>query len=177
MASIGAIFVDGGNMSHALKEVQIEGRPRIDYTRLVYLLRRRLLAEYNANVQFLYLCYYEAYRTDNDKKRRALFHEVLKKHGWSIFSFPAKECSDGVWRDKGLDLSLALDAYRLAILGQINYLVVMSHDEDFAALFERLPKNVTGVSLGWRGRTALRIQKVAPIVWFIEDLGKEAVRV
>lgn len=174
---IGAIFVDGGNMSHALKEIPVEERPRIDYTRLVYLLRRRLLAEHKANVQFPYLCYYEAYRTDEDKKRRAFFHAVLRKHGWSLFSFPAKECTDGVWRDKGLDLALALDAYRLAILGQINYLVVLSHDEDFAALFERLPKDVIGVSVGWKGRTALRIQRVAPIAWFIEDLGKEAVRV
>ena len=123
------------------------------------------------------MAYYEAYRTDEDLKRRSLFHSTLKKHGWTVFSFKAKECSDGIWRDKGLDLSLALDSYKLAILGQISHLVVLSHDEDFAALFERLPKSVTGISVGWKGRIALRIQKTANIVWFLEDLGRDAIRV
>jgi hypothetical protein len=52
----------------------------------------------------------------------------------------------------------------------------LSHDEDFVSLFERLPSNVVGISVGWRGKTALRIQKAASIAWFLEDFGREAIR-
>lgn len=173
---VGAIFVDGGNMSHALKDVSPICKTRINYTRIPHLIQKRLLDKHNVKVEFLYLCYYDAYRNEDDLKRRSPFHATLRKHGWSVFSFQAKECSDGMWRDKGLDIALALDAYRLATSGGVSHVVLLSHDEDFVSLFERLPNNVVGISVGWRGKTALRIQKAASIAWFLEDFGMEAIR-
>jgi uncharacterized LabA/DUF88 family protein len=170
---IGAIFVDGGNVSHSLKRRSIEEgtrRQRIEYGNLVKALEAHPKVSNGKPVTFAFRAYYTAHHTHELLVHREPFYEHLRANGWSVFDTLAKLCNDGIFRDKGVDLAIALDAYALALKAQVDTLVVVTHDEDFAELFKRLPSGVRGISVGFKNRTAMMIQKAAAEVIWIEDL-------
>lgn len=170
---IGAIFVDGGNVSHSLKRRSIEEgtkRQKIEYGNLIRALEANPKVNGGKPLTLLFRAYYTAHHMPELLAHRAPFYEHLKSNGWSVFDTLAKLCNDGIFRDKGVDLAIALDAYALALKAQIDTLVVVTHDEDFAELFKRLPLGVRGISVGFKNRTAMMIQKAAAEVIWIEDL-------
>ena len=170
---IGAIFVDGGNVSHSLKRRSIEDgskRQRLEYGRLVTALQEHPRVANGRGITFPFLAYYTAHHSPELLQHRALFYEHLKLNGWSVFDTVAKKCDDGVFRDKGVDIAIALDAYALALKGQIDTMVLLTHDEDFAELFKRLPNGVRGISVGFRNRTSILVQKAATEVIWLEDM-------
>lgn len=170
---IGAIFVDGGNVSHSLKRRSIEEgtkRQKIEYGRLVTALQEHPRVANGKGISFPFRAYYTAHHSPELLLHREPFYEHLRMNGWSVFDTVAKKCDDGVFRDKGVDLAIALDAYALALKSQIDTLVLLTHDEDFAELFKRLPMWVRGVSVGFRGRTSIMIQKAATEVIWLEDM-------
>jgi len=164
---LGAIFVDGGNVSFALKKrSRDQGTPRqkLEYGELVKALEGKL------GVSLAFKAYYTAHHDPALLVHRAGFYTHLRLNGWSIFDTPSKLCPDGIWRDKGVDMAIGLDAYALALKTQIDTLVLLSHDEDFVELFKRLPDGMRGVSVGFKDRTAMAIQKVATEVIWLEEL-------
>lgn len=171
--AVGAVFIDGGNVSYQL--MAMGRRPRLDYFRLAELLAKHASSD-GMPVNYAFRCYFEANHGEESLDRRKDFHRILEEAGWSLFSFPAKLCSDGVWRDKGLDITLALEAYRLALLRQIEVLVLVSHDDDFAALFRYLPKDIFKVVAGFRGKIGQELAKAADKIVLVENLGSEVFR-
>ena len=170
---IGAIFVDGGNVSHSLKRRSIEEgtkRQRIEYGNLIRALEAHPRVANGTGICFPFRAYYTAHHSPELLQHRAPFYEHLRSNGWSIFDTLAKKCDDGIFRDKGVDLSIALDAYALALKSQIDTLVLLTHDEDFAQLFKRLPLGVRGISVGFKNRTAILVQKAAAEVIWLDDL-------
>jgi len=167
---IGAIFVDGASISMALKEVgEVPVVPiRINYARLPAAIARALGEE----VEFRYRCYYTAYRDERGKVRRAGFKKILVAAGWEVFEMKAKEYFDGHFEDKGVDLALALDAFWLARSSLVRFLVVATHDADFAELFRRLPAHVSKVALGWKAHMASELKECARPV-YLDDLKGE----
>lgn len=170
---IGAIFVDGGNVSHSLKRRSIEEgtkRQKIEYGNLVKALEVHPKLMNGKAVTFPFRAYYTAHHSPELLQHRAGFYEHLRLNGWSVFDTPSKLCNDGVFRDKGVDLAIALDAYALVLKAQVDTLVVVTHDEDFAELFKRLPPGVRGISVGFKNRTSIMIQKAATEVLWLDDL-------
>lgn len=170
MTTAGGIFVDGGNMTRAGRE-KGRGGVRVNYMALPELLCRY----FGGNVTFPYRKYYTAVIAGRESSRND-FYRYLKSSGWDICEMQSVKCSDGKYRDKGVDLSLALDAYSLACSGKAKVVVVASHDGDFAALFSRLPKWVEGYALGFSGDVSTEVQKAARGTITFEELGREALR-
>lgn len=170
---LGAIFVDGGNVSHSLKRrSRTAGTPRqkVEYGALVEQLRIHPQVMNGKPMDFHFRAYYTAHHDPALLVNREPFYKHLRSNGWTVFDTPSKMGEDGIFRDKGVDLAIALDAFALALRGQIDTLVVLTHDEDFAQLFARLPKSVRGISVGFRGQTSMMVQKAAAAVIWIDDL-------
>jgi uncharacterized LabA/DUF88 family protein len=170
---IGVIAVDGGNIVHQQSNLPMERRPRVNYVRLIERLEARL------NVTLPFRMYYDAFKDQGSLDRRSLFYGTLRNAGWTLFSFQSKFCSDGVWRDKGLDITLALDVYRLALLKQVTTAIIMSHDGDFVSLakaVKKAPYGVRAVVVGWDGRISRDLEQAVDEVVTIESLGRDVVR-
>lgn len=170
---VGAIFVDGGNVSQSLKRRSRQlgvPRLRLEYGDLVEALKVHPRIMNGRPLEFHFKAYYTAHHDPALLAHREPFYAHLRKNGWTIFDTVAKLCSDGIYRDKGVDLSIALDAFSLALKEQIDTLVVLTHDADFAELFRRLPKSVKGISVGFKSETAILLQQTASEVIWLEDL-------
>lgn len=154
------LVVDGANWSHALEG----GRLRINYDRLVSRLQEF------TGTKIIGLLYYTAYRTKADLDRRWAFLNYLSNMGWEVQAMPATLSHDGHWRDKEVDVAIALDAYKEAMSGKIQAIIIGSGDEDFGALFRRLPENVKGFVLSFRAKLATSLRDVAKVI-IMEDLG------
>jgi uncharacterized LabA/DUF88 family protein len=169
---VGAIFVDGANMSRALTARFHEGKGRflIDYGKLAEVLEKRY------GVPFCYRTYYTSHRDDIAAARREPFYSHLRRNGWTVFDHPAKwivnsDHPEGVWMDKGIDLAIGLDAYRLALQEKnLTVLALATHDADFAQLFKRLPPSIRGVSIGWKGKIAFDLEEVSEPV-YLDEIG------
>lgn len=156
----GSLFVDGGNWSHALSDLNA----LIDFHRLVYAIQNV------TRVKITKLYYYTAYRSQSDLNRRLPFLEKLGREGWEIFAMPSTLGMDDVWRDKEIDISIALDAYEEVRSGFIQSLILGTGDGDFAALFRRLPAEIGKWSIGFRNHMSPALRGVSTVL-YIESLG------
>jgi uncharacterized LabA/DUF88 family protein len=169
--TVGAIFVDGANISRSLTaRSHGQGRPLVDYGRLVEALEKIY------GIRFVYRTYYTTHRDKVAEERREPFYSHLRRNGWTVFDHPAKfvvnsDHPEGIWMDKGVDLAIGLDAYRLALMEKnLAVLALATHDADFAQLFKRLPASVKGVSVGWKGNIALDLEAVTKPV-YLDEIG------
>lgn len=158
--ALGVLIVDGANWSISLDAKKL----RVNYDLLIYQLERR------ARVKLAGLLYYTTFRNQEDLHRRRAFFNYLRDLGWQVQVMPATLGVDGVWRDKEVDIAIALDAYEEARSGHVSAVMIGSGDEDFGALFRRLPDGVQGWSVGFRGNMARSLKDVSQVV-FLEDLG------
>jgi uncharacterized LabA/DUF88 family protein len=168
---VGAIFVDGANISRSLTaRSQGKGRPLVDYGRVVDALNRIF------GVPFSFRAYYTTHRDKAALERREPFYDHLRRNGWTVFDLQAKcvvnsDHPEGMWMDKGVDLAIGLDAYRLALTEKnLTVLALATHDADFAQLFMRVPPSITGVSLGWKGNIAMDLVAVTKPV-YLDEIG------
>jgi uncharacterized LabA/DUF88 family protein len=158
---IGGIFVDGSSVIHSLKERMIFGeKERINYDALVKLLSERLGSKAEP-VDFRFKHYYDSFRGNGDLVNRAGFCDILKRSGWVVYEMQAKLYADGHYEDKQVDISMALDAYHIAFLKQIQVLVIVTHDSDFTALLKRVPPNIKKAVVGWSDGMAKELDQVA----------------
>jgi len=166
----GAIFVDGANISRSLTARSGgKGRPLVDYGKLIEAL------EAIFGMSFPFRAYYTTHRDQETAERREPFYDHLRRNGWTVFSMPARlvvnsDHPEGMWMDKGVDLAIGLDAYRLALMEQVQVLALATHDADFAQLFKRVPKSVTPVSVGWKGNISMDLEAVSRPV-YLDDIG------
>lgn len=156
----GVLIVDGANWTHALEG----GRYRIDYDLLVSRLQQI------TGVKLIGFSYYTAFRTEVDLEKRWGFLNYLKNLGWVVNAMPATLGADGRWRDKEVDVAIALDAYEEARSGDIGAVMIGSGDEDFAALFRRLPEGVAGYAISFKAALSKKLRDVANVI-VMEDLG------
>lgn len=154
----GAIFVDGANWAYPL----LGGRINFDW--LVSRLQKA------TGIKLVGFYYYTAFRTKEDLERRWAFLNYLKDLGWQVQAMPATQGADGQWRDKEVDIAIALDAYEEARSGRAKAIILGSGDQDFAALFRRLPDEVDRWAVGFRAHMSPVLGDVAHIL-FLDDLG------
>lgn len=155
----GVLIVDGANWAHALGEGM-----RVNFEALVTRLQEA------TGVNLVGLTFYTAYRTEADLGRRWMFLNYLRDLGWVVNAMPAELSPEGRWRDKEVDVAIALDAYEEALSGRVSAVMIGSGDADFAALFRRLPSEVRGYVVSFREKTSHTLFEVANVI-FIEDLG------
>lgn len=167
---IGAFFVDGASISISLTQ---QGQPlmpkRIDYDRLLIVVRavireREKLPE---PIDWRFKNYYVAHKGLEDVSKDP-FLDKLKKWGWTVQEFMAKHYRDGTWRDKQVDIALALDAYDVIRSGSASVIVIGTHDSDFAALFKKLPGSVVKCVVGWSDMMARELREVAKPIYLDE---------
>ena len=162
---IGAIFVDGGNASFSLKRKGGDLPERIDYALLPKYVRWRINRDSGASVGFPFKCYYAGYRDQADIDQRRDFSNALKREGWSVFDVQAKYINaEGRWKDDQVDMAMALDAYDLVLKNQLDALVLLTHDSDFAALFKRVPRRVLRYVMGWTEWVAPELTSEATLI-------------
>lgn len=153
----GALFVDGANWSLSLANM------RLDYRSLVYEIQQA------TGVKITGLHYYTTFQSQDGLDRRLPFLNHLRNLGWAVIVMKATEGCDGVWRDKEVDISIALDAYEAVRSGYVQDLIIGSGDGDFAALFRRLPADVGKWVVGFKSSLSTTLKDLAKVV-LVEDL-------
>lgn len=156
----GALLIDGANWAHSLDG----GRLRVNFDKLVFEIQRR------TGIKLVAFYFYTAFHTQEDISRRWNFYNYLKSLGWQVQVMPATLGADGRWRDKEVDVAIAIDAYEEARSGKVSAIVIGSGDQDFAALFRRLPEKVEGWVVSFRTPLAPQLREVASVL-IMEDLG------
>lgn len=193
---LGALFIDGPNVIHSLLRGKDETeRVRIDYYALPLVLSR-LLSEPGAapnspgHLRFGHKAYYGGFRHERDKMRLKEFNRMLANMGYVVHESRTRECRR--WRscptckqdvpeghvfflDKETDLSIGLDAYSLAVGGQVDLVAVVTNDGDFAALFKRLrslkpSRKAVGVVVGWKAEMSMDLKMSAERVVFLDEV-------
>ena len=162
---MGAVLVDGANFCITLKN---KGLPPVDYEKLEKIVATEVERKVGEPVTFSFKNYYRNVIESTPKAEAFKTH--LSRQGWTVDERPSKLYRDGHHRDSGIDLCLALDAYGMALRGYVSSIVVVTHDSDFAALFERLPNHIQGFVVGWRERMARELPDVAHPI-FLDNLG------
>lgn len=164
---IGAFFVDGASISISLTQT---GQPlvpkRIDYDRLPIVVRAviRQKESLPQPITWNFLNYYVAHKGSADHGKDP-FIDKIKRWGWTVQEFMAKQYRDGTWRDKQVDIALALDAYDVIRSGSAGVIVMGTHDSDFAALFKKVPNNVLKYVIGWDSMMARELRDVATPIY------------
>jgi uncharacterized LabA/DUF88 family protein len=160
---IGALLIDGANIVRKLDDT-FDGN-RIDYGKLEEVLAREAGRIVGAPATFSFKNYYRTVRPDGKTQNFFAFQDYLKKRGWYMDVREAKKYPAGVWHDKGTDIAMALDAHGLALRKYVDFVVLVTHDADFAALFERLPTHIKGIIVGWEKHMAQELKWAATPIY------------
>lgn len=161
---IGAVFVDGANLAYSLgTREKVPAPRRIRYAALIGVLRAMTAVD-GRSADFRFKCYYGTYRDEIDRARRERFFDSLKRAGWTVFLAPSRLYGDGSYKDKGVDIQIALDAFDVCVTKSVEVLALVSHDSDFAPLFRKLPPAVHRYVLGWEHRMPHELPEVAKLI-------------
>lgn len=156
----GGIFVDGGSVAGALRELGSRvTEPRIDFRKFAKVIEREASRLAGKEISFPIRSFYRGVKDGEMTDRARRFSNHLETCGWNVTLRASKRYEDGHHEDKGVDLEIALDAYRLVVLGHIDALAIVTHDSDFAALFERLPPEMPRFAIGWDGKMARELKQ------------------
>jgi len=124
------IFIDGSNLFHAIKYLNI----KIDYTKLIEFLKedRRLVRAY----------FYRAIPQERDLKkhtpewesflRQRRFLEELSLQGIKVKTANLKRLPSGEFIEKEVDIMLATDMLSLAYKNAYDTVILVSGDSDFS---------------------------------------------
>jgi len=125
-----AIFIDGSNIFHAIRQLNI----KIDYTKLVDFLKedRRLIRSY----------FYGAVPQEKDLKkhtpewesflRQRRFLEELSLQGIKVKTANLRRLPSGEFIEKEVDIMLATDMLSLAYKNVYDTAILVSGDSDFS---------------------------------------------
>jgi uncharacterized LabA/DUF88 family protein len=153
-ALLGALFVDGANVAHQLSKRRdgLLEEPRIHWPSLEKVLRVRCSPDGLSLVDWRFRHYYCSHRTEADQQGRGSLNMMFSEHGWIVIDTQSKQYGDGHFEDKQVDIEIAIDAYHLALLDQVQVIALVTHDSDFAALARKVrefrPK-VQVFAVGW----------------------------
>lgn len=185
---IGGLFVDGANLVASLRaRERVSGvKHLIDYFAFPKVLARGLSLDGKA-IDFRYKRYYGAYRDARDMQNRRTFRKVLENAGWILHDFqskayrmtdekcpvcqqPWKGLKETIFRDKGVDIALALDAYNAVADLKVDVLAVVTHDSDFTTLFNRAQElGVRRVVVGWKSDMPRELREAAE-PFYLDDV-------
>lgn len=141
------IFIDGSNIFHAIRQMNI----KIDYQKLVDFLKedRRLVRAY----------FYSAIPQEKDLKRESLEWESLQRQkrfldelslmGIKVKLAKLRRLQSGEFVEKEVDIMLATDMLSLAYNGVYDTAILVSGDSDFSYTVEdiqRIGKRVENAS-------------------------------
>ncbi|MBI1973632.1 NYN domain-containing protein [Candidatus Micrarchaeota archaeon] len=151
-----AIFIDGSNLYHGLKETFNISDTRVDFNKLMELLKqnRTLVGAYYYNASLDITRNEQAYW-----KQQSFFSKLKAIPGFNVVVCHMRKTrlQDGSVRYeiKGDDINLAVDMLSLAYENKYDAAILVSGDGDFVPLVERvrsLGKNVT-IACFYRGRS------------------------
>ncbi|WP_448588215.1 LabA-like NYN domain-containing protein [Thermocrinis sp.] len=130
------IFIDGSNLFHAIRSMNI----KIDYTKLIDFLKedRRLVRAY----------FYGALPQERDLKkntpewesflRQKRFLEELSLQGIKVKTAPLKRLPSGEFIEKEVDIMLATDMLSFAYKDAYDSAILVSGDSDFSYTVEEV---------------------------------------
>lgn len=154
------LFVDGENFLHKVKEVLKEKRAIADLTRFDFgFLLEKTLMEYKLNERIFYAAKLRAHPdTKNKSKELILFQRYLKtnleKQGFTfLIAGNVRSQKIGkklVFREKGVDVKIAIDMVSKACDKDIDTAILCSSDSDLQPAVEELRKRkVTVIYVGF----------------------------
>lgn len=157
------LLIDGRNITHALEKVSPGKQLRVNYGALGRTIVSNIMRT-GDSLEWLYRGYYTGRPSTEAPDKRTGFYKHLEHHHWTVVELPSKLCDDGIWRDKEVDISLAIDAFKYVFCRGANIVIVGSHDGDFAALFRRLPDTVRKYSLGFYEMMAVELKATSQVI-------------
>jgi len=151
-------FIDGSNLFWAIREVSRQKNDleyRLDYTQLKTLLFH--------NTDEVARVYYYGALPDDASDAQLKYIQKLRYLGFKIRLFPLKKYPDNTnAREKGVDVSIAMDMLELAYNNAYDTAVLVSHDEDFCELVERVQRIGKSVDVcGFVDRMSQRLIEAA----------------
>lgn len=165
-----AFLVDNANVIHSLD--LDHSHMRIDYQVLSEEVRRVVEEKIEGPIQWVLRRFYRTFRPGIERSSGSrAFDAYLCNTGWDVDYRPSKKYRDGSWADKGTDLAIALDAQAMTLNGFVEVLVIMTHDSDFAALFERVLTHIRSFVVGWSRGMAIELPQAANVI-YLEHLEK-----
>jgi len=126
-----AIFIDGSNFYSKLKELQIQGTSKFDYNSFILYLSK--------NIAPVYIGYYvgQIRKEKDNQKSEALYSNQQKIFAHLESTVPSIKIIrghiqnfNGVYKEKGVDVRLALDIYKLANENIYEKAILISSDSD-----------------------------------------------
>lgn len=130
------ILIDGSNFYFKLKDLGLHNLLEFDFTKFAKHLSRKQ--------EIVNICYYVGrIRQDGTAKSDKLFNAQqkllgrLKKHNVSyVFGYLLK--SDGVFREKGVDVQIAVDMLVAAYENICDRIILVSSDTDLAPAIKKV---------------------------------------
>lgn len=141
-----AIFIDGSNFYKKLKQIGIKQPSKLDYSKFVHYLVK--------DNNLVYLGYYVGevrYERTNLKsvelysKQQSFFTKIKKEIPYVKIVKGIIQNIKGVYKEKGVDVQLALDIYRMAVNHEYDKAILISSDTDLIPaikMAQSLKKNI-----------------------------------
>lgn len=128
-----AIFIDGSNLYRKLKKLKLKHTSNFDYNSFILSLTKRTVPAY--------VGYYvgQVRKENNNPKSEILYANQQKLFAHLKLNIPGVQIVrghiqnyNGIYKEKGVDVRLALDLYRLTIENQYDKAILISSDSDLA---------------------------------------------
>jgi len=157
-----AVFIDGGNLYRRLKDLNIKSTGKFDYMGLI-----RSLAN---NDRLVYVGYYVGQvkiERENDKStelhanQQRLFASLEKSIPNIKIVKGRIQNFKGLYKEKGVDVRLALDIYRLANENLYDKALIISSDSDLIPAIElvKTMENKTVEYIGFSNRSSIELMR------------------
>lgn len=126
-----AVFIDGSNFYSKLKELKIKHTSKFDYKGFILKLSK--------GVKPVYVGYYvgQVRKEKNNPKSEVLYANQQKLFAYLQSNIPNVKIVrghiqnyNGIYKEKGVDVRLALDLYSLAIKNKYDKAILISSDSD-----------------------------------------------
>jgi len=160
-----ALFIDGGNFYHKLKDLEIKNKSRFDYRKLAeWLARDRAL---------VYTGYYVGVvRAKHDDTKA----QKLRAGQVGLFNFlqSSRQCfvvrrgylmhNDGKYHEKGVDVQLAVDLLVGAYENTYDTAIILSSDTDLIPAIKKVKELGKSVEyIGFAHHPSIALQKHATL--------------
>lgn len=156
-----SVFIDGSNFYSKLKELKITHTSRFNFDAFILSLTK--------NIRPKYVGYYvgQVRKEKGNPKSEKLYSDQQKLFSHLQMNIPYIQIIrghiqnyNGVYKEKGVDVRLALDLYRFAIEGQYNKAVLISSDSDLVPAIKMVQKKRKNVEyIGFSHNTSFALLK------------------
>jgi len=137
------IFIDGGYLRAEVKRVF--GHDNINFALLSHYLNRSIIAEH-IHPELIRVYYYDAIVDHKDPKydeQDRYFKDIRKNNNYEVKLGRLIRTKDDRYRQKGVDVLLAIDMITKAFLNHYEIALLLGGDDDYVDLV-KLIKDLTG---------------------------------